>query len=69
MCFEKVQRLMMAAMIALGAALAVYGIGFGFILLGFIAAMVLIWGVADFCPSSWFLSKIGLPACYKRVTR
>jgi len=65
MCFEKVQRFLMASVITLGTLLVFYGNPLGFGVLGFVIFMVLLWGVVDFCPSLWMLEKLGLPSCSK----
>lgn len=64
MCYQKVQRLMMASVIALGTVLLHLNIAAGFILLWFVVVMAAIWGLTDFCPSLWFLEKAGVRSCY-----
>ena len=64
MCYEKVQRLMMAGVITLGTVLVYGGIPAGFLLLAFVIVMATIWGFTDFCPSLWILRRLGLRSCY-----
>jgi len=58
MCAEKLQRLMMAGVIALSWFLISIGSVYGSILLGFVVVMIVVWAITDFCPSIWVLSKI-----------
>jgi len=58
MCAEKLQRLMMAGVIALAWFLISVGSMYGSILLGFVVVMIVVWAVTDFCPSIWVLSKL-----------
>ena len=68
MCYEKVQRIVMASVIALGTALVYLGQPAGFFVLGFVVVMATIWGVTDFCPSLTILRLLGLPTCYPQRT-
>lgn len=64
MCVEKVQRLMMAAVLSV----AFYCLTIpplnpiGLVVLGFVIAMIVVWAITDFCPSIWILGKI-MPKC------
>ncbi len=58
MCAEKLQRLMMAGVIALSWFLISIGSVYGSILLGFVVVMIVVWAITDFCPSIWVLSKL-----------
>jgi len=58
MCAEKIQRLMMAAMIALASFLLIQASIWGVVLMGFIILMIVVWAITDFCPSIWMLGKI-----------
>ena len=63
MCVSRIQRLMTAFM--LGLVLALYFLGYTSVALGlqiFIIAMLILWGVTNFCPSIWVLKKI-FPPC------
>lgn len=64
MCFEKLQRLLMATVITLGAVLIFNGFSLGYLLIGFVVAMATIWGLIDFCPSLWMMEKLGIRSCY-----
>ena len=57
-CAEKLQRLMLAAVLVVACCLMSVGSLYGMILLGFVVAMILIWAVTDFCPSIWFFTKL-----------
>lgn len=57
-CAEKLQRLMMAAVLVVAYYLMSIGSIYGSILLGFVIAMVVIWAITDFCPSIWALTKL-----------
>ena len=63
MCIERIQRLLMAAMLVLAAALLLSGIGFGYAIIGFMVAMLLLWATTNFCPSLWIISKAGIKPC------
>ncbi len=63
MCIERVHRFLMAGIIGLAAILLTAGIGAGVILVWFVAAMLVVWGVTNFCPSVWMMKKAGLPPC------
>ncbi|MGZ8546015.1 MAG: phosphoribosylaminoimidazole synthetase [Sulfuricurvum sp.] len=59
MCAEKIQRLLMA--IALTLSMVLFAQGFtlyGMIFQGFVILMILVWAIADFCPSLWIFSKL-----------
>ncbi len=56
-CAEKLQRLMMAAVLLIACCLMSAGSIYGTILLGFVIAMIVVWAITDFCPSIWLLSK------------
>jgi len=58
MCAEKLQRLMMAGVIALAWFLISMGSVYGSLLLGFVVVMIVVWAITDFCPSIWVLSKV-----------
>jgi len=58
MCAEKLQRLMMAAVLLIACCLMSVGSIYGTILLGFVIAMILVWAITDFCPSIWVFSKL-----------
>lgn len=64
MCYEKVQRFIMASVIALGTALVYLGYPAGYLVLGFVVVMATIWGVTDFCPSLTILNRLGMRTCY-----
>lgn len=57
-CAEKLQRLMMAGVIALAWFLISSGSVYGSFLLGFVVVMIVVWAITDFCPSIWVLSKL-----------
>ena len=62
-CVDRVQRVVTAVVLML--VLAVFGKGFyvvGLGMIGFISIMMLIWGLFDFCPMYFILSKF-LPKC------
>jgi|GEM_PF-1320450 len=63
-CGERIQRFLMAFFILL--VMALQGSGhflIGLILLCFMAIMLVIYGLFDFCPSTYFLNKF-LGSCY-----
>lgn len=62
MCVEKVQRLMMATVLALSFYFYSVMSVLGPVLLGFVILMVIVWAITDFCPSIWILGKI-MPKC------
>lgn len=64
MCYEKVQRILMASVIALGSVLVYLGYPAGFFFLGFVVVMATIWGLTDFCPSLTILRRLGMRSCY-----
>ncbi|MCV6606613.1 MAG: phosphoribosylaminoimidazole synthetase [Campylobacterales bacterium] len=64
MCVERVQRLMMVAFLAaIFYFVSVASNGIALILISFMALMLLVWALIDFCPSVWILSKF-LPKCW-----
>ena len=65
MCYQKVQRFMMASVIALGTVLLHLNITAGFFFLWFVVVMAAIWAFTDFCPSLWALEKLGMRSCYE----
>ncbi len=63
-CVERVQRILMALLIVAsigGIHSGAFFFGATYILL-FIAIMLVVWAITDFCPSIWLLSKF-LPRC------
>jgi len=59
MCAERLQRFMMSFMMLLILVLLAKGLStIGLALLAFVAIMLFIYGVFDFCPSTWMLTKI-----------
>ena len=67
MCVQKVQRLIMSAVLALSFYFYSITSPLGPLLLGFVIVMIVVWGVTDFCPSIWILSKI-LPQCGTNIS-
>lgn len=67
MCAERIQRFLMAAIIALGTWLLYSGVSEGVYLLGFVVVMIIAWGIFDFCPSIFFIKKMGARPCYKKL--
>ncbi len=62
-CVERIQRLMMAIfIIASIGVLHGYDFYIGTYMLLFMAVMLAVWAVTNFCPSIWMLSKF-LPKC------
>lgn len=65
MCVERIQRLMMAAFLVV----IFYCVSAGLttvslVLIAFMFVMLVVWAIADFCPSIWMLRKF-LPSCKK----
>ncbi len=69
MCYQKLQRLLMA--IVLGIVLWLFALGLSgdramfqiaVVLQTLVIIMLIIWAFTDFCPSIWFLKKI-FPPC------
>lgn len=69
MCAEQIQRFLMAGMIALATWLIHNGLASGLYLMGFIIIMIIIWGIFDFCPSIYFIQKIGVPPCRQKTDK
>ena len=64
LCAERIQRFMMAFMMLVILALLAKGVmvvALG--LLAFVAIMLTIYGLFDFCPSTWMLTKL-LGSCF-----
>lgn len=61
MCAERIQRLLMAAILFISMILITNMSIWGLILQGFVIFMLIIWAFTDFCPSIWFLRKITKP--------
>ncbi len=62
-CAQRIQRLMMAIfIIASIGVLHGYDFYIGTYMLVFMAVMLFVWAIADFCPSIWMLRKF-LPDC------
>jgi hypothetical protein len=63
-CAENVARALTSVVIVL--IIAIFAKGYETFALGFlafVAIMMMVWAVFDFCPSIWILSKF-LPKCY-----
>lgn len=59
MCAEKIQRFLMAIVLTLSMVLFLQGFPlYGMILQGFVILMILVWAIADFCPSLWIFTKL-----------
>lgn len=65
MCAEKIQRLLMAAVIAIGTYLMSIGSVIGTVILVLVIVMIIVWAFTDFCPSIWVLKKI-TRSCYEK---
>jgi hypothetical protein len=64
LCAERIQRFMMAFFILVVMALWAKGLSIaGLALLAFMAVMLVVYGLFDFCPSTWFLTKL-FGSCY-----
>lgn len=57
LCAEKLQRLMMSAVLLLAYFLMSIGSPYGGILVLFTIVMILVWAITDFCPSIWLFTK------------
>lgn len=65
MCVEKIQRLMMAALLmVIFYCVNANMIALGSLLIVFMFIMIVVWALTDFCPSIWMLGKF-LPSCKK----
>jgi ABC-type bacteriocin/lantibiotic exporter with double-glycine peptidase domain len=63
-CGERIQRFLMAFMMLIILGLLAKGMNLAaLILLAFVAIMLTIYGLFDFCPSTWMLNKI-FGSCY-----
>lgn len=66
MCAEKIQRFLMA--IVLTAAMLLFAsnqILYAMILQTLVIMMVIVWAIADFCPSLWVFKKV-FGSCYEK---
>lgn len=64
LCGERLQRFLMAFMMLLIMVLLAKGAEVvALVLLAFVAIMLFIYGVYDFCPSTWLLTKL-FGSCY-----
>ena len=64
LCSERLQRFLMAFMMLIILALLAKGLSIiALSLLAFIAIMLFIYGLFDFCPSTWILNKF-FDSCY-----
>lgn len=66
MCAEKIQRFLMA--IVLTAAMLLFAsnqILYAMILQTLVIVMVIVWAIADFCPSLWVFKKV-FGSCYEK---
>ena len=59
---ERIQRLMMALILALGLVLHGQGYSWGLYLNWFVVAMVTFWGVTGLCPSLLIMRRLGVPS-------
>jgi len=63
-CAERLQRFLMAFMMIIILVLLANGVTtIALALLAFVAIMLFIYGVFDFCPSTWILTKL-FGSCY-----
>jgi len=63
-CAERLQRFLMAFMMIIVLILLAKGVTtVALVLLAFVAIMLFIYGVFDFCPSTWILNKM-FGSCY-----
>jgi hypothetical protein len=63
-CAERLQRFLMAFMMLLILVLLAKGVStVALALLAFVSIMLFIYGVFDFCPSTWMLTKL-FGSCY-----
>ena len=59
MCAERIQRFLMAIVLTISMVLFASGeLGYGVVLQTFVIIMIVIWALADFCPSLWAFKKI-----------
>lgn len=65
MCAEKVQRVLMALVVAIGTYFVTIQSIWGLVIIGFVVFMMLVWAFTDFCPSIAIFKKF-LPSCYDR---
>ena len=66
MCAEKIQRFLMATVLALSMGLTALGhVEAGLFLQGFVILMVIVWAIKDFCPSLWIFTKL-FGSCTKK---
>lgn len=64
---EKVQRVMMATVLAISAILWIMGVNaWALALQVFVIVMIVVWAITDFCPSLWMLKKF-LPSLCKKA--
>jgi hypothetical protein len=64
MCAERVTRILTAFMLVIIMGFLAKGMQMvALVLLAFMAIMMTIWALFDFCPSIWMMRKI-LPSCY-----
>lgn len=66
MCVERVHRFLMAAVLGLGAFLIYQASPLGQYILWFVIGMLVFYGVSNFCPSVWFMEKLGLTRCLRK---
>ena len=59
MCAERIQRFLMAIVLTISMVLFATGeVGLGVVLQTFVIIMIIVWALADFCPSLWAFKKI-----------
>jgi len=63
MCVEKIQRLMTASVLGLGAYFIHQAVPFGQYILWFVIGMLSVYGLTNFCPSVWAMKKLGIKSC------
>lgn len=67
MCAERIQRFLMAIVLTISMVLFTMGLTpYAVILQTFVIVMVVMWALADFCPSLWVLTKI-FGSCSKQT--
>ncbi len=59
---ERIQRLMMATVLATGLILNANGLSWGLYLNWFVIIMVAVWGITGFCPFIAILKVLGVPS-------
>lgn len=65
MCVERIQRLMMVAVLGVVLwAIMTQAFGLAAALVVFMMVMITVWAILDFCPSIWVLNKF-LKTCKK----